>query len=332
VYNTSRSTTTTYTTTWGTSAGASRSTGINTTTTYTTTWTTSHVTSRSTTTTYGTSLAVSRSTAVGGGGSYTTEWSTQINYTTTWSTYYSYGTSWETTISYTTTWGSTQTWTTSWTTTISYYESVNTERLTDDGACLVEGTPVHVSTHVTVLIESLIKDAPVLTMDGPFNIESILELSKVSADTIANNLSSDDIMSAGRRYKVIGIVDINNGLLKSTGKHIHIIKRDGKWIAKHAEDIVIGDKLYHITNGEIEITSIVYDTTNTHTVYKLDIEPNDVYFANGILTHNKKVGLCDAFGGPEVCDPGSPCYDPCNPAAEQWGCAHECGGGGPRER
>jgi len=52
--------------------------------------------------------------------------------------------------------------------------------------------------------------------------------------------------------------------------------------------------LYHITNGEILITSAVYDGTNTYTVYKLDIEPNDVFFANGILTHNRKgeAGLC----------------------------------------
>jgi hypothetical protein len=307
---------------------------MGTTTKYTTSWVASRSTSTSWTTVYGTSAGASRSTSRNTTISYTTTWSTRIDYTTSWSTYVAYGTNWTSTVSYTTSWGSYYSYVTYWYTYQQYYTYWEAERNTDDGKCIVEGTPIHISTNTTILIENLRTGDSVLTMDGPFNVESILELSKLSVDTIVNNLSSDDILGGARRYEVIGIVDINNGLLKSTGDHIHIIKRDGKWIAKHGGDIVLGDKLYHITNGEIEVTSIVYDTTNTYVVYRLDTEPNDVYFANGILTHNKKIGLCDSFGGPEVCDPSSPCYDPCNPEARWYGCDYLCGGGGggPRER
>jgi hypothetical protein len=205
-------------------------------------------------------------------------------------------------------------------------------RSTDDGACLIEGTPVHVSTHVTVPIELLIKDAPVLTMDGPFNVDTVPELLAASTTDITNSLSMDDMLVAARRFTVLGTVDINNGLLKSTSDHIHIAKRDGVWKARSASALQLGDKLYHVSGIEIEITSLVVDGTIPCVVYKLDIEPNDTFFANGILTHNKKIGLCDSSYGPEICDRNSPCYDPCNPWARDFGCDWDCGGpGGPKE-
>ena len=107
---------------------------------------------------------------------------------------------------------------------------------------------------------------------------------------------------------------------------MHIFKRDGVWISRAATALRVGDKLYHISGIEIEITTLVEDITTPYVVYKLDTEPNDTFFANGILTHNRKPGLCDAGGyGPYLCDPNDPCYDPCSPYAGDFGCDYLCG-------
>jgi intein/homing endonuclease len=160
-------------------------------------------------------------------------------------------------------------------------------------------------------------------MDGPHNIEIEQGLANIETTTIADNLSYDDKLMFSRRTQVIGIIDINNGLIKTTPHHLHIVKKSGKWVARQAQTVEVGDYLYHITDGEVLVTSVTSDTTNVYSVYKLDIEPNDIFFANGILTHNKKPGFCDPFS-PEVCDPGSPCYDPCEPGGEMYGCGRDC--------
>lgn len=188
---------------------------------------------------------------------------------------------------------------------------------------MVEGTEIHISTSQTKPIEDLLKYDPVLTMDGPFNVEESEGLMQVRSTTIANTLSSDDTLVDAYRFQAIGIFDINNGLLKSSADHMHIVKRDGQWRAVFAYQVKVGDYLYHVTDGEIEITSVVYDTTTVYTIYRLNIEPNDVFFANGILTHNAKGAGCDGIPPEQLCDPRDICYDPCNP--EAWMCSFECG-------
>lgn len=214
---------------------------------------------------------------------------------------------------------------TSRSTTYSYVTTWEASRSTDDGltVCLVEGTEIHISTNQTKPIEDLLKYDPVLTMDGPFNVELEQDLLSVRTTTIADTLSSDDMLVDAYRYQAIGIFNINNGLLKSSGNHLHIVKRNGQWRTVFAYQLAVGDYLYHITDGEIEITSVTYDDTTVYTIYKLDTEPNDTFFANGILTHNKKLAGCDGIPPEQLCDPGDPCYDPCNP--EAWMCEYECG-------
>jgi len=229
-------------------------------------------------------------------------------------------------INYATSWNTTVNYTTSWTTYYSYNTNFVTQRETDDGLsdCIVEGSWIHVSETETVKIEDLQLNEPILTMDGPHNIEIEQGLGDVETTTIADNLSYDDKLVAARKTYAIGIIDINNGLIKSTPHHLHIVKKSGKWVARQAQTVEVGDYLYHITDGEILVTSVTEDTTNTYAVYKLDVEPNDIFFANGILTHNRKPELCPEEGGPEICDPQEICYDPCHPNAWQYGCQFEC--------
>ena len=82
------------------------------------------------------------------------------------------------------------------------------------------------------------------------------------------------------------VVDINNGLLISSPSHNHYIKRNGNWIVQKTGEVIIGDILMDINNNEIEIKSTVY-SEGQFDVYNIVVSGNHLYYANGILTHNK---------------------------------------------
>ena len=254
--------------------------------------TTTFSTSKSTTTTFSTSFNTTWSTLSGGSGG-------GAGVTTTWNTLVSYATYWSSAVTFNT------------------YRQTSQSTL-DDPKCVLEGTLIHVAEGVQKPVEDLIKSAQVLTMDGGFNVDVIEDLVDISTTQLYGAeetipLSSDDTIVAIRKNFVIGIVDINDGMLKTSQQHIHIIKRDNVWKACIGSMLQVGDYLYKLDEGEVLITKVDFDNTNTYTVYKLDVEPNDTFFANGFLTHNKKdAELCDRESG---CDPRSICYDP-----EGWRC------------
>lgn len=91
------------------------------------------------------------------------------------------------------------------------------------------------------------------------------------------------MLSYGVKCK--GIYNINNGLLVVTGNHPMIVKREGSWIEKNMNELVIGDKLYKVDNTEVEITNLNFDSSETiYTVVRLNSDDN--YFVNDILIKN----------------------------------------------
>ena len=68
---------------------------------------------------------------------------------------------------------------------------------------------------------------------------------------------------------------------------MHIVKREGIWSVKRTHTLEEGDYYEDINGNLIEITSIALETRAV-TIYKLNVETDDVYYANGILTHNIK--------------------------------------------
>jgi intein/homing endonuclease len=82
------------------------------------------------------------------------------------------------------------------------------------------------------------------------------------------------------------IYDINNGLLTSTATHNHVVKHNGSWYIKQTAKLVVGDILLNNNGDLIEIESITV-INQTQTVYNLDVTNSNLYFANGVLTHNK---------------------------------------------
>lgn len=64
-----------------------------------------------------------------------------------------------------------------------------------------------------------------------------------------------------------------------------IVKREGSWIEKNMNELVIGDKLYKVDNTEVEITNLNFDSSETiYTVVRLNSD--DSYFVNDILIKN----------------------------------------------
>ena len=76
-----------------------------------------------------------------------------------------------------------------------------------------------------------------------------------------------------------------NQELKITFEHPLLALRDGVYAFKRANELVVGDFIYHYTLGLQEITSIdrINETVN---VVNINVESQDTYFAENYLVHN----------------------------------------------
>ena len=77
---------------------------------------------------------------------------------------------------------------------------------------------------------------------------------------------------------------INNDL-KATWEHPFFVLRNGNYSFKKTNELRTGDELMTSLNEFITIFSIEYKEESLETV-NLNVEPYDVYFANGLLVHN----------------------------------------------
>lgn len=101
-------------------------------------------------------------------------------------------------------------------------------------------------------------------------------------------LVDDNVRVASiRSYNVNVVLSFNDGKLFTSKDHLHVYKSNGIWQVRTAINIKVGDFLLGQDGKEIEVNSIV-ETKGNYIVYKLDVEENDLFIANGILTHNLK--------------------------------------------
>lgn len=80
---------------------------------------------------------------------------------------------------------------------------------------------------------------------------------------------------------------INDGLVEMSASHYHLYKdaSDGQWRFGQSYDLKVGDQIMDVNKNIITIESISIIETPT-TVIELNIETEDLFFANGVLTHN----------------------------------------------
>jgi hypothetical protein len=158
--------------------------------------------------------------------------------------------------------------------------------------CLPTGTDINISTTETKPIEDLVVGDTILSKGGGFNTDDHMEMHQYSAKNLTGHLRETTI-TAHFSSESDDNINFNDGLLIATRLHYHIMKIEGKWAVRpiYLAQLYVEAGLevffYTIDGTEIEITSAV-SSTDPITVWEIDTEPDDVYFANGLLTHNNK--------------------------------------------
>jgi hypothetical protein len=156
------------------------------------------------------------------------------------------------------------------------------------GGCLLEGTLVKLSNGTEATIESLTIGMELSSMvignmpDGD-NFETLKQWSQTNP-TLSNTSAT---VTQNTEHIVNSVLSFNNGLLVSSEDHVHVIKRNSVWFIMKANDILVGDSFVN-QNGSEQIINSIVKNSGSFKVYKLDVESNDVYIANGIITHNRK--------------------------------------------
>ena len=155
--------------------------------------------------------------------------------------------------------------------------------------CVMEGTMISISSGSSVAVETLSVGDEVMSKNIPSlpdSDEGLSALHSWNSDNI-NGSSSTAIVTGNSTEVIRGIYNFNNGALYTTHSHSHIIKRNGTWKILKASEVLSGDIYEDVNGDEIEITSIVVEDRDVR-IYKLNVETDDIYYANGILTHNYK--------------------------------------------
>ena len=163
------------------------------------------------------------------------------------------------------------------------------------GGCLIGGTKITLADNSVVNIEELYIGLQLKsTIFGNMpNTDNVAELKTWSELAPSISSTTTEIVSL-LAFDVLETYSFNNGLLVSSKDHLHVVKVGDSWTVLETDYIQVGNKLMSI-NGEVEITSI--EIGGPATVYKLDVETNDTYIANGIVTHNTKDVILDGGSG-----------------------------------
>ena len=153
--------------------------------------------------------------------------------------------------------------------------------------CLLPGTLITMSDNTQKPIEEIQVGDQLssVVVDGMPNDES--QWSTWSSTTLDYSSTTVTVLNT-ISFNSNSIYDINNGLLICSSSHEHVVKQEGVWYIKETTDINTGDYYMDINGNEVLITSINISTEET-LVYNIDVDNSNLYFADGILTHNKLV-------------------------------------------
>ena len=153
------------------------------------------------------------------------------------------------------------------------------------GVCLASDTLITLSDGSTKLIQDIQVDDVLKSIDVDGMPQPSNEWYSWSSDTL-NYVDSTSTVINVTLYEFDSVVNINNGRLIATDSHNHVVKQDGVWYIRTTSELNVGDVLLDIDNTEFEIISLVVITEPT-TVYNIDVNNSNLYFANNVLTHNK---------------------------------------------
>jgi len=164
-------------------------------------------------------------------------------------------------------------------------------------ACFLPGTLILMSDKTTKPIEEINVGDEVMSLDLPGLPDEDLGYLEWKAFTM-RPLDNEDLEGLVERNQKTAFVEnlfydymdgyysINNGYLKVTAEHDLFVYDDGKWRWNTARELKEGMKLLNFLGEVVNIDSVEWIEGEVE-VINFDVEPLDIYFAGGVLVHNK---------------------------------------------
>lgn len=153
--------------------------------------------------------------------------------------------------------------------------------------CLIQGTKITMLNGDIKRIQHIQVGDVLKSLD----IDTLPDGEGESLSWTSNELSytsSQAVVTDVRKHLHGLIYSFNEGLLHSSPDHNHFIKRDDTFMFIPSREVQVGDYLMNESGDFIEISLIEEYHDLDYPTYKLDVEEHDVFFANGLLTHNAK--------------------------------------------
>lgn len=158
--------------------------------------------------------------------------------------------------------------------------------------CWAYGTQVTLSNGSTKAIEDIVVGdvlrAPVIPTYPNGEDSSMWYPASVWSTENADELGYEDTVVTGVRHVVESSFYLINDTFKVTGDHFVFVKKGSTWQFAQVDELAVGDFFKSESGEEIEITKKV-EVNESTMVVDIDVEDNDLFFANGIITHNLKL-------------------------------------------
>jgi len=175
------------------------------------------------------------------------------------------------------------------------------------GGCLVGNTMVELSSGNQIPI----KDIKIGDSVKGFDIKTLSPWNKVEDNWTGKNIEQYDTAD----YKVVDTItitdaevySINNGLLECSEDHKHLVRRGEDWVIRTTLQLEPGDIYLDRDKNEVKVSSISWDRNED--VYLITLNGKHTYYANGILTHNRKLSVIEdltSYSGRSYAGQGSP--------------------------
>jgi hypothetical protein len=163
---------------------------------------------------------------------------------------------------------------------------------TSGGGCWAYGTPVTLSDGSTKPIEEIVVGdvlrAPVIPTYP--NGEDSSQWYPASAWSVQDldELAYEDTVVTKVKHVAEDAFYLLNDTFKVTGDHFVFVKKGSVWQFARVDEVAVGDFFKDESGNEIEVTK-KSEINEATMVVDIDVEDNDLFFANGIITHNFKL-------------------------------------------
>jgi hypothetical protein len=157
-------------------------------------------------------------------------------------------------------------------------------------ACFLPETLIRMSDGSDKKIEDINVGDEVLSVIIPDLPDEDLGYNEWKTFSSINEMTNLEVSSATVEHifydYMDGYYNINNGFIKVTAEHDFWSHTGEKWKWLSPKQLSVGNKLLDYEGNLIEITSLE-NIEGEVEVINFDVEPLDIYFAGGLLVHNK---------------------------------------------